>query len=422
MSRTFALRSATLASFTVLAASASAQISIGVSTTPFTDIFTSGTVIPGVSDDSEHFIGAVQLTAAGYAGNGLLGAVDIRIGNNGAVLWQDSAADEVGYVNSTTFPTMVADNGAVNGNGGLTPGASMLCPDWDDNFPSVAAGGNNALRWQVIGGNLIIQWSNEDHFNAQGAGTVQYELIAYGGVSIGSGATLVDFVYNDTLYASGAYQNDGGSATIGYKNWGSNPNANDVEFGTGGGTNSIGDPPFGDPSMKPKVGGYLANNDPLLPHGVRIFGLPTSTVYCTAKTNSQSCLPVIASVGLPSATAGAGFVVSTTSVINNKPGLYIYTSGGRAAVPLSGGLRCIGTPIKFGIPLNAGGNPPPNNCSGVYSMDFNRFALGGLGGLPAAFLSVPGTLVDCQAWGRDNGFPPPNNATLSGGLEWTIGA
>ena len=148
---------------------------------------------------------------------------------------------------------------------------------------------------------------------------------------------------------------------------------------------------------------------------------PTPVVYCTAKLNSLGCTPGIFYTGTASATAPSGFFVYADNVRNNKPGLCLYTIGGRAATPFQNGFLCVGTPVKRTPGLNAGGDPlPADNCTGVYGLDMNSFGRGSLGGTPIPELSIAGSIVQCQMWGRDNGFAAPNNSTLSGGLEYTV--
>jgi hypothetical protein len=413
-----------------LAASASAQISIGVSTTPFTDIAATGTSPGTSSDDFEVTVTSATLSAAGWAGNELLPLGHIRIGNNGAVLWRPGAATEVGYINSTTFLTMAASNATNTGNGGTTAGCAMVCPLWDDHTPQTANGGANTLDWQVIGGNLIIQWTREAHFNAGGAGsanTVTFQMIAYGGVTIASGNTLVDFVYNDTFYAASLYQNDGGSATIGFKNWGSVAAANDVEFGMGGGNNTIGDPAFGDPSMRPKVGGYLENADPMLPHAVRIYGsIPAPLVFCPGDGTGTACPcgnhsavgageGCLTSFGLGGKLRGAGSasltgdtLVLSGSQMPNAPALYFQgtaqVSAGAGTV-FGDGKRCAGgTVVRLKQITNVGGasqypeaGDPPVSVRGL--------------------VTAPG-IRTYQIWFRNNAaFCTPDGWNLSNGIE-----
>ena len=158
---------------------------------------------------------------------------------------------------------------------------------------------------------------------------------------------------------------------------------------------------------------------------------PVPTFYCTAKVTSLGCTPSIRSTGASSATQLSGFTVYSINHPSHKTGTMLYSSTGHAATPFQAGFLCEAAAIKRAIPLSTGGTYPPTNCSGVFSLDINKYAIGDYYPLPypnppfanqpAAFLLVPGTAVDAQFWGRDPGYLPPNNSTLSAGIEFTIG-
>ncbi|MCC7012731.1 MAG: beta-propeller fold lactonase family protein [Planctomycetes bacterium] len=146
-----------------------------------------------------------------------------------------------------------------------------------------------------------------------------------------------------------------------------------------------------------------------------------AVTYCTAKTNSLGCVPFIGASGQASASATSGFLVVGAQMRNLKPGLLFYGFSGRAAAPFQAGTMCVAAPRFRGITSSSNGNAAPaDDCSGRFALDLNAFASGALGGNPMPGLRVVGSVVNCQWWGRDTGFAPPNNTTLSDALEFTI--
>jgi hypothetical protein len=159
----------------------------------------------------------------------------------------------------------------------------------------------------------------------------------------------------------------------------------------------------------------LANHNGSI-NGFQLVSLSNAfTTYCTAKTTSIGCVPSIGASGVPSASAGSGFTITASDVINNKNGLLFYSLTGQQAIPFQGGTLCGKPPIRRTTVQNAGGNPPPNDCSGTFAMDFNVLIASGVNPL-----LVAGQQVDAQWWFRDPGFSAPNNSGLSNAIDFVI--
>ncbi|MBK8180839.1 MAG: S8 family peptidase [Planctomycetes bacterium] len=154
--------------------------------------------------------------------------------------------------------------------------------------------------------------------------------------------------------------------------------------------------------------------------GPYVIVVPPYT-YCTGKVNSLGCTPAIQWLGTPRVTDTSGFTIQCTNLRNNKPGLLLYSSAGSAGTPFQGGTLCLSSPIRRTPGGTSGGSSAPvNDCSGVLSIDFLAFAHGTLGGTPAANLLLAGTPVWAQWWGRDPGFPAPDNTSLSNAMTFVM--
>jgi hypothetical protein len=139
-----------------------------------------------------------------------------------------------------------------------------------------------------------------------------------------------------------------------------------------------------------------------------------ATPYCTAKPNSLGCVSALAWSGVPSASSPAAFSVTVSNVLNQVPGIFFYGTSGPLALPFLGGSLCVNPPLTRTPVASSNGNPPPDDCSGAYQIDFNAYVQSGIDPSLAA-----GVQVNVQCWSRD----PLGSFTvgLSSALQFVIG-
>lgn len=132
-------------------------------------------------------------------------------------------------------------------------------------------------------------------------------------------------------------------------------------------------------------------------------------VYCTAKVNSQLCVPAIGYSGMPSVTPGPQFSVSASNVLAGRNGLLFYGFLPHAG-NFQGGVLCVQSPVRRTALQNSGGAAV---CDGVLSVDMNARIQSGVD--PQL---VTGATVYCQFWYRDPS--DPWGTGLSDALEFAI--
>ena len=144
--------------------------------------------------------------------------------------------------------------------------------------------------------------------------------------------------------------------------------------------------------------------------GTDIYQPPVT--YCTAKLNSQGCMPEIGFRGAPSLSVGDNFHITASSVLNNKPGLMLWSLN-QNSIPFAGGTLCLGPLFHRTAVQMSHGNPPPNDCSGSYDFQFTQAYLN-------AHALAAGVTVYCQFYSRDDGFPAPQSIGLTDAVRFTV--
>jgi len=145
-----------------------------------------------------------------------------------------------------------------------------------------------------------------------------------------------------------------------------------------------------------------------------VHGPPCSdqTIYCTAKINSNGCVPRICSTGRASISNTNQLRITAQQVLNLKSGLFVWGTAPQAA-PFFGGTLCVGAPLVRTQPQSSGGTPNTNDCTGSFQFDFTSsyIATSGL---------ALGTHVYGQWWYRDPFLPIRTRVGLSNAVEFLI--
>jgi hypothetical protein len=143
---------------------------------------------------------------------------------------------------------------------------------------------------------------------------------------------------------------------------------------------------------------------------------PSGTVYCTAGTTTNGCVPAISGTGSASASAASGFAISIAGVEGQKSGLLFYGVTGAKATPWGAGTSylCVEAPLKRMSPQASSGTV--GACDGVFVEDWNAYIAAHPGALGQPFAA--GATVWAQGWFRDP--PAPKSTNLSDGLVFQL--
>jgi hypothetical protein len=355
------------------------------------DFFGSAVAIAGDVDADGH----ADLIVGAYRDAGF-GTARVFSGRDGTEIYLLLGGPTAGY-----FGWSVAGAGDVNADSfdDVIVGApvdSTVAPDAGAAY--IFSGRDGALLYAVYGDGTddVLGWSVSSAGDVDRDGTPD---IVVGGYSdelnshqLSSGAARVYSGRNGTQLIAVAGESPGGD--FGYSVSG----AGDVN------ADGFADIVVGDPS---------ANSSGFNPGAAFVYSpcpLPP-IVYCTAKQNSQGCLPTVGTVGSASVTGAAHFVLTARNLINQQDSTLLLSLLA-AQVPFHGGTLCVGRPAYRARPRSTAGSSSGADCSGTREFKFSQDLLERLG-LRA------GDTTYAQFLYRDPGFAAPDDLGLTDAVRVT---
>ncbi len=148
-------------------------------------------------------------------------------------------------------------------------------------------------------------------------------------------------------------------------------------------------------------------------HARRFLESSGPQIYCSAKANSQGCVPAISATGSPSVSSGLPFTISADLALNQKFGLLVYGTAS-AFTPFQGGTLCVSGPRRAGS-QNSGGTVGPPDCTGTFAFDFNAHASSG----SDPVLTV-GKTISAQWYYRDVQDPTGFGSGMTDAVRFTL--
>lgn len=292
----------------------------------------------------------------------------------------------VGVADNDWFGAAVAGVGDVNNDGGedyalAAPYADILFAGVDAGVVKVYSGSTTSQLYSIVGASpgatMGLSVSGVGDFNGDGFDDVLAGAPNDGSVNSGGGEVrLVSGLSGFTL-----------------QSW------------TGGTDDRIGRDVSGagDLNLDGVADVIFGADDALFGAGeayVHLGGTPEPMTYCTAKINTQGCLPSVSTEGVASLSIADSFRVTAANVLNQKSGILFWGHASNSQ-PFLGGTLCVQGPVRRTPVQSSAGNALPTDCSGTYSFHFSHAYMASKG-------IFAGDTIHAQFWSRD----PTSSSTV----------